>query len=85
MVYLVCTKRGVSGKNYSCKAKFNRKEGKVYIDNKCNNENNNHNKIGFIEFQENFNEKENKNINMDLSIYHRYFIQCYLKIKYKYI
>ena len=50
LIYLVCTKRGVNGKDCKGKAKFDRKTGKIAIYERINNDKNNHNKIKFEDF-----------------------------------
>ena len=66
----------INGKDCHGKAKFGRKTGKVIIYERCNNEKYKHNKIIFDEFLKLYQKKELNNINMELTIYQKFFIKC---------
>ena len=78
-IYLVCSKRGKDSKNCLGKAKFNRLTGKLTIYSKCTNKKGNHNGIDINIFTKLFNNNIFKNINMELYLYQKYYIECLFK------
>ena len=82
IVYLVCSKRGYNNEKCKGKAKLNRKDGKLIMYEKCNNEDGSHDNIDFEKFfQMNKNNNYN-NINMNLRIYQKFYIKSLLMVIY---
>lgn len=73
---MVCTKRGNQSKDCPGKAKYEKESGKIYIYQKCNNNNEKHNKIDFEEFKDSYYKKQYNKLNMNKIIFQKFYIKC---------
>lgn len=78
-LYLVCNKRGSLNGKCQGKAKYIKKSGLLIIYEKCINTKNNHSSITYENFKEMYYNNNFSNINFNLSLMQKYFIQCLIE------
>ena len=77
-IYLVCSIRGRKSGNCSGKARFNKLTNELEIYEKCVNINNNHKSIDFEQFKKLYINNNYDNIDMNIKLYQKFYVQCLL-------